>query len=156
MKPGWVGQIAVILVSGKRLPGPRPGANVTIHESTDLHSESFGDMVPTFIRKHPILLGIATVFLCLVLLIAYSMAATRWPWVFYWSEVKEANKIISAVDSFRAKHNYLPETLTEAGIDESGSGRVYYMKSADNAYIVWFGTVLGESATYESATKKWH
>jgi hypothetical protein len=112
-------------------------------------------MVPTFVRKHPILLGIATVSLCLVLFIAYEMAATRWPWVFYWSEVTEANKIISAVDSFQAKHNYLPETLNEAGIDESDSGP-YYMKSADNTYIIWFGTTLGESATYESATKKWH
>jgi hypothetical protein len=54
-------------------------------------------MVPTFIRKHPILSGIATVSLCLALWIAYSMAANRWPWVFYWSEVREANKIISAV-----------------------------------------------------------
>jgi hypothetical protein len=42
------------------------------------------------------------------------------------------------------------------GLEDSESGPVYYQKTTDSTYIVWFGTVLGESATYKSSTKKWH
>ena len=75
-------------------------------------------MAPTSIRKHPIFLSLAIIFLSLVLLFAYSMAESRWPWVFDRSEVREANNVISAVESFRGKCSCLPETLAQIGIDE--------------------------------------
>jgi hypothetical protein len=107
-------------------------------------------------RKHPVFVGITSLFLCFILWIAYAIAATRWPWVFDWGEVRRANKVIAAVNSYQAEHGRLPETLTEVGIEDPDSLDVFYRKTSDGTYIVWFGTVLGESATYESSTRSWH
>ena len=112
------------------------------------------DLISILRRKNPFLVGIAAVVLVLVLWAAYAVAATRWPWVFDRGEVRRANKVIAAVNSLLAQHGRLPEALPEAGI-VSDSFDVYYRKTSDSTYIVWFGTVLGESATYESSTKKW-
>jgi len=45
--------------------------------------------------------------------------------------------------------------LSDAGIAESESPRVFYRKDSDAEYILWFGTTLGESATYESSNRSW-
>ena len=110
----------------------------------------------SLVRRHPVLVGVAAVFLCLALWIAYAVAATRWPWVVDWAEVRRANKVIAAVNSYQAKNGRLPESLSEVGIEDPDSLDVYYRKTSDSTYVVWFGTVLGESAAYESSTKSWH
>ena len=107
-------------------------------------------------RQNPFVLGIAAVVLALVLWLGYTMAATRWPWIFDWNEVRQANKVIASVNSFQSRYGRLPDTLADMGLEDSESGPVYYQKTTDSTYIVWFGTVLGESATYESSTNKWH
>ena len=107
-------------------------------------------------RPNPLVLGIVAVALALVLWVGYMMAAPRWPWVFYWSEARKANKVIAAVDAFQSRYGRLPDTLAQIGMEDSESGPVYYQKTSDSTYIVWFGTVLGESAMYESATKERH
>lgn len=85
--------------------------------------------------------------MALVLWVGYTMTATRWPWIFDWSEVRQANKVIASVNSFKSYHDRLPDTLADVGLEDSESGPVYYQKSSDSTYIVWFGTGLGESAT---------
>ena len=47
-----------------------------------------------------------------------------------------------------------PILWPKIGMEDSESGPVYYQKTSDSTYIVWFPTILGESATYESSTKK--
>ena len=84
------------------------------------------------------------------------MASTRWPWIFYRSEVRQANELIASVNSFQSRYGRLPNSLTDMGLDNSESGPIYYRKTSNSTYIVWFGTMLGESSTYESSTKKWH
>jgi hypothetical protein len=106
-------------------------------------------------RRRLIYIGLGAVPLVFVLWLAFAMVATRWPTIFDWSEMREATRDIAAVDSFLARYGSLPETLSQAGIAESDSMKVYYRKQNDQEYIVWFGTVLGESATYESSTEKW-
>ena len=106
-------------------------------------------------RHNPFVLGIAAVALALVLWVGYMMVATEWPWIFDWSEVRQANKVIASVNSFQSHYGRLPNTLADMGLEDSESGPVYYQKTSDSTYIVWFGTVLGESAKYESSTKKW-
>jgi hypothetical protein len=107
-------------------------------------------------RKKTIWIAFAIGILSAGLWVAYGVAATRWPWVFDWREMRQANRVITAVDSFQVRSGRLPETLPETGIDMSRVPDVFYRKTTDGEYIVWFGTVLGESATYESSTKKWH
>ena len=65
------------------------------------------------------------------------------------------NAIVSKVEDFRRANRRLPNSLSEVGIEESESGPYYYCKSSDDGYIVWYGTTLGESDTYDSQTKKW-
>lgn len=76
-------------------------------------------------------------------------------WLFHWSDFRTGNEIVSRVALFQARHNgALPETLEQVGIsiDEQ---RVFYKKVDTHSYIVWFGTTVGESETYDSRTKKW-
>jgi hypothetical protein len=113
-------------------------------------------LVSTLRKQNPFILGIMAFALAFVLWFGYQMAAPRWPWVFYWSEARQANKVIAAVDSFQSHYGRLPDTLADIGLEDSESGPVHYRKTSDGTYIVWFGTVLGESATYESATKERH
>jgi len=71
----------------------------------------------------------------------------------YWSEFRAGNRIISAVESFKAAHHRLPASLAEMNIEEE---RVYYCRAkTDGQYLVWFGTTLGESKTYDSRTARW-
>jgi hypothetical protein len=113
-------------------------------------------LVSTLRKQKLFVLAIVVFALAFVLWVGYEMAAPRWPWVFYWSEARQANKVIAAVDSFQSRYGRLPNTLADIGLEASESGPVHYQKTSDSIYIVWFGTVLGESATYESATKERH
>jgi 3-mercaptopyruvate sulfurtransferase SseA len=70
--------------------------------------------------------------------------------------MKRANLVIAAVNSFQSRTGGLPNNLDATGIKDSQSLGVYCQKTSDSSYIVWFGTVLGESAIYESSTKEWH
>ena len=111
------------------------------------------NLVSTLRRQNPFVLGIAALTIVFVLWVDYEMAAPRWPWVLYSSEAGQANKVIAAVNSFQSRYGRLPNTLVDIGMEGFESGPIYYQKTSDTTYIVWFGTVLGESATYESATK---
>src|SRR5215831_8172790 len=101
-------------------------------------------------RQNPLVTGIAAIALIFVLWSGYTIAATRWPWIFDWGEVRQANKVIASVNSFQSRYGRLRDTLADMGLEGSESGPIYYRKTSDRTYIVWFGTVLGESATYES------
>lgn len=71
----------------------------------------------------------------------------------YRQDFSEGKRVISAVESFKKAHHRLPDSLGEMNIEERG---VYYCKTkADGQYLVWFGTTLGQSMTYESQTGKW-
>jgi hypothetical protein len=90
-----------------------------------------------------ILLGLGAIYICV----------WRPVWLLCWPEFRAGNRIISRIDTYRNTHGRLPESLDEIGISDSNG--VYYQKSGSNDYVVWFGTTLGESETYDSHTKKW-
>jgi hypothetical protein len=75
-------------------------------------------------------------------------------WLFHWSDFRTGNEIISRVEAYRTSHGHLPETLKDVGLRDPDM-KVFYRKTSDNEYCVWFGTTLGESETYDSQTKKW-
>ncbi len=72
-----------------------------------------------------------------------------------WEEHRKllANELIMQVEAFKKVNNRLPEENEMVFIDESGP--VYYQKENDTSYIVHYGTSLGESSTYHSATQQW-
>jgi hypothetical protein len=41
-------------------------------------------------------------------------------------------------------------------MQETIKGPVFYEKKEEDHYIVWYGTSLGESNTYDSKEGKWH
>jgi hypothetical protein len=63
------------------------------------------------------------------------------------------NAIVSKIETFRRETGRLPNSLSEIGVEERESGPDY-CKTSRNGYIVWYGTTLGESDTYDSQTKK--
>ena len=74
--------------------------------------------------------------------------------IVYRSEFKTGEMVVARIEYFRNQRSRLPEDLQEIGIVSDSIG-VFYRKESKDRYIVWFGTTLGESITYDSATKKW-
>ena len=67
----------------------------------------------------------------------------------------EANQIIVKLENFKKENNRLPDSLSGIGIEEKEEGPIYYRKTGDATYKIWFGTSLGESVTYDSEKRKW-
>jgi hypothetical protein len=67
----------------------------------------------------------------------------------------QGNRLISEIESFQKDHGRLPESLNEIGRKETESGPIYYRKENKSKYVIWFGTQLGDSVTYDSDTKEW-
>lgn len=74
--------------------------------------------------------------------------------LFHWRDFRTGNEIVSRVEAFRKGHRRLPDTLDEIGIHDPEL-RVFYQKNSDDEFVVWFGTLLDESETYNSRTKRW-
>lgn len=100
--------------------------------------------------KYVILLLIVSVVAC-----GYAVIRAWPPELFYRTELRTGNMIISRVESFKAVHGHLPENLNEVGIANADSLNVFYRREGSERYIVWFGTTLGESMTYDSQLRKW-
>lgn len=73
-----------------------------------------------------------------------------------WGPSKRAasNIAISKIEEFRKVKGRLPDSLSEAGAPDDESCPCY-CKTGDNSYLVWYGTTLGESDTYDSEMRKW-
>ena len=72
----------------------------------------------------------------------------------HYSEHKAGKEIIARVEQFRNSTGRLPEAISDVGLKENESCPCY-CKTSNDSYIVWYGTTLGESDTYDSRTKKW-
>jgi hypothetical protein len=72
------------------------------------------------------------------------------------SDRKIADEIIKKVEKYRQQNGRLPDNLKELGMEETIEGPVFYEKKDNNRYIVWYGTTLGESMTYDSKDGRWH
>lgn len=69
--------------------------------------------------------------------------------------IEEGNRVVAKIEAFRNQRGKLPDSLQEIGIEEKLEGPLFYEKTGDNEYRLWFGTELGESVTYNSKTRKW-
>jgi hypothetical protein len=97
--------------------------------------------------KRRIILLVAIAFLLLAIGIYISLSY----------EDRLAKQAVHKIEEFRGKHGRLPNSLAEAGIllPEDREGPVFYEKRRDGSYVVWYGTTLGESVTYDSNDKTW-
>jgi len=70
-------------------------------------------------------------------------------------KLEQGKVIIAKIEKFKSEKGRLPKGLVEIGVDETEDGQIYYEKKSESRYILWFGTTLGESVTYDSETGKW-
>ena len=71
-----------------------------------------------------------------------------------YSERIASNEIVAKIEQFKKSRGRLPDRLSDIGINENESCPCYCKTSTDS-YMVWYGTTLGESDTYDSRTTKW-
>jgi hypothetical protein len=67
---------------------------------------------------------------------------------------KASNEIVVKVEQFRKSSGHLPEGLSDIGVKGNESCPCY-CKTSNDSFMVWYGTTLGESDTYDSRTKQW-
>lgn len=83
-------------------------------------------------------------------------------WVFgpdrisYFYEFRTGDRIVAKVEHFKALYGRYPDDLKEVGWKSDDSLNIFYRKESNNHYIVWFGTTMGESISYDSQDQKWH
>ena len=75
--------------------------------------------------------------------------------IIYSREIKHGNEIVRTIDNFRVREGKLPASLSEVGIPDRDQDRYFYQPCTDGRFTVWFGTRLGKSMSYDSATHKW-
>ena len=75
--------------------------------------------------------------------------------VVYRGKIREGNAVIAQIEAFRSEHHKLPVSMEEAGALQADPKRIYYEPCNDHMYLVWFGTTLGESMTYDSSSANW-
>jgi hypothetical protein len=93
--------------------------------------------------------------LALLLILSFSTAPSCEGGIDRKARIREGNRIVTKIESFRRDKGRLPNTLSEIGIEEKEEGPFYYEKKSEGKYVLWFGTTLGESVTYDSDTRKW-
>jgi hypothetical protein len=94
---------------------------------------------------------------CVVAALAGSVAWFRYaPAAWLWrSEIRQGNRAVAEVETFRRKNGRLPADFKEIGVAHVDEDRIYYQKCSENDYQVWFGTELGESMSWSSRARKW-
>jgi hypothetical protein len=88
-------------------------------------------------------------------LLAVSMLLFGPKTVVWRREITKGNGLVLRVESFRQQQGHLPESLSEVDADNADLDRFFYQKCSDSHYILWFGTELGESMTYDSLSRSW-
>lgn len=70
-------------------------------------------------------------------------------------EIHNGDKLISKIESFHREHSRLPTSLSEVETNDATLEKFFYEKCNEGRFLVWFGTSLGESVTFDSASGVW-
>jgi len=65
------------------------------------------------------------------------------------SQIREGNQLIAQIDAFARSHGSVPSGLAEVGVQATAPDHFFYERCDKTHYILWFGTTLGESMTYD-------
>ncbi len=68
---------------------------------------------------------------------------------------EETAYMVQRIDSFTSKMQRLPEDLSELGYQLDESGPLYYERIDSVSYRIWYSQSLGESAVWDSRTRRW-
>ncbi len=71
------------------------------------------------------------------------------------AEINKGNGIVVRINSFREQRGYLPQSLSEIGLDGKDLDKYFYQDCSNSRYLLSFGTELGESMTYDSSSRSW-
>lgn len=77
------------------------------------------------------------------------------PDVVWRSEIRKGNQLIAEIEAFQRERGRLPAELSEITNYAAAQDRLSYLRCGETRYIVWFGTTLGESMTYDSQSRNW-
>ena len=93
-----------------------------------------------------------SVLVVLLALVFFSIVPDKliWGW-----EIHQANALVVKIKAFHHRQGKLPTSLRDVGMRDSEEGPFYYQKCSDTRFLVWFGTSLGESMTYDSSSDSW-
>jgi hypothetical protein len=80
------------------------------------------------------------------------LGPAEWRWS---SQIRQGNHLVAQIESYRKMNGHLPSELTEIGQITSEAEPFFYERCSDTKYILWFGTELGESMTYNSSLRQW-
>lgn len=101
-------------------------------------------------RKKILYILIVIIFLVLIGTYFFLSSETREE-----SLIKQGNELVIKIEDFKKANDKFPVSLDEITIQEKLEGPIYYELKDSSRYILWFGTTLGESITYDSENKKW-
>jgi hypothetical protein len=99
--------------------------------------------------------------LCVVGMVLASVATLGYcaffgpPEIVWRGQIRRANHLITQVESYRNTHGRLPSAISEVPGETAVQDRTFYERCSDARYVVWFGTTLGHSMSYDSATRNW-
>ena len=68
----------------------------------------------------------------------------------------QGNEYIDKINRYLEDTGRLPASLQELGLEERLEGPIYYERRDSAHFVLWFGTSVGESVTYDSRTKSWN
>lgn len=64
--------------------------------------------------------------------------------------------MIEALEHHRQQYGTHPEDSSAVGFPiKDKSGPLYYQRQHPTEYIIWYGTILGESVIYDFTDKQW-
>jgi hypothetical protein len=75
--------------------------------------------------------------------------------IVYRDEIKRGNRLVLEIQEYRHGNGHLPASIEELPVGHTDDRRLYYERCAEGHFIVWFGTTLGESMTYDSRKRTW-
>lgn len=100
-----------------------------------------------------ILIAISIVFvLAAGIVISLRFAPDSW---LYSRRIALGNRDALKIDAYRQRMGRVPSSLEDVGVHVSEDGPIYYERCSDTHYILWFGTRLGESMSFDSANRTW-
>jgi hypothetical protein len=69
--------------------------------------------------------------------------------------IRQGNRVAHEIDAYRQRQGHLPASLEDVGEPDTEEGPIYYKQCSDTRYILWFGTTLGHSMSWDSAKRSW-
>jgi hypothetical protein len=70
-------------------------------------------------------------------------------------KIYRGDRIVRKIETYKQLYAKLPADLDEIKINGKESRGIFYEVLSKERYIIWFGTVLGESIQYDSNVGEW-